>query len=69
MENGSDSESILDDILEEYAGTGTTLHEAFENAYENGKKGSGKHLFHVEHIYLQGDNPLSGYAVVVKPHG
>jgi hypothetical protein len=69
VNNGSDSDGILDDILEEYAGEGKTLGEALENAYENGKRASGKHLFQLEHIFLQGENPLSGYAVIIRPHG
>jgi hypothetical protein len=69
VENGSNSEGLLSEILEEYGGEGKTLHEALENAYENGKSASGKHVFRLEHIYLHGENPLSGYAVVIRPHG
>jgi hypothetical protein len=69
VQNGSDSDDLLSEILEEYGGEGKTLEEALENAYENGKRASGKHVFSIEHIYLRGENPLSGYAVVIKPHG
>ena len=72
MENGSDSERTLLEVLEgyeqEYTGSGDTLEEALENAYENAKA-SGKHVFHVNHILVRGDNPLSGYGVVISPHG
>jgi predicted RNase H-like HicB family nuclease len=73
VDNGSHYEGLLREVLEPYeqvyTGNGDTLDEAFKNAYEAGKKGSGKHAFHVEHILLLGNNPLSGYAVVVRPHG
>jgi hypothetical protein len=69
LQNGSDLDNLLTEALEEYGGSGKTLDEALENAYENGKRGSGKKSFRVEHIYLQGENPLSGYAVVIRPHG
>ena len=72
MQNGSDSEGLLLEVLkgyeQEYTGSGDTLDAAFKNAYENAK-GSGKHVFHVNHIFIRGDNPLSGYGVVISPHG
>jgi hypothetical protein len=72
VQNGSDSEGLLNEILEQYehdySGTGRTLEDALEDAYEKAK-GSGKHVFHVEHVFVTGDNPLSGYAVVLHPHG
>lgn len=72
MQNESDSEGLLREVLEqyeqEYTGTGRTLEGALENAYENGKA-SGKQVFHVNHIFLRGDNPLSGYGVVISPQG
>jgi hypothetical protein len=72
VQNGSESESLLSEILEpyehDYTGSGRTLEDAIEQAYEKAK-GSGKHVFHVEHIFVAGDNPLSGYAVVLHPHG
>ena len=72
MQNGSDSEGLLLEVLEgyeqEYTGSGRTLEEALEDAYEHGKA-SGKHVFHVNHIFISGDNPLSGYGVVINPHG
>jgi hypothetical protein len=72
VQNGSDSEGLLNEILsgyeQDYTGTGRTLEDAIDDAYEKAK-GSGNHVFHVEHIFVRGDNPLSGYAVVLHPHG
>jgi hypothetical protein len=75
VSNGSESEAILDRVLmkyERYPGKSTgpeaTLEAALNNAYENGKV-SGRKVFHVEEIFIVGDNPLSGYAVVISPHG
>jgi hypothetical protein len=72
VENGSDSERALLEVLEgyeqEYTGSGDTVEKALENAYDNAKA-SGKHVFHVNHIFIRGDNPLSGYGVVISPHG
>jgi hypothetical protein len=72
VENGSDSERLLLEILEgyeqEYTGSGDTLDDALKNAYKNAEA-SGKHVFHVNHIFIRGDNPLSGYGVVISPHG
>jgi hypothetical protein len=72
VENDSDSQELVDEILrgyeQDYTGSGRTLEDALEDAYEKAKA-SGKHVFHVEHIFVTGDNPLSGYAVVLHPHG
>jgi hypothetical protein len=38
-----------------------------KDAYEKGKA-SGHKVFRVEEIFIAGDNPLSGYAVVISPH-
>lgn len=72
MQNESDTQRTLRDALAEYetgyAGQGATLHEAIENAYDNARS-SEKRVFHVDHILVWGENPLSGYAVVLHPHG
>ena len=72
MENGSDSESILREVLERYEqvyfGYGTTLEEAHQDAYEKGKS-SGHRVFHVRDTFIRGDNPLSGYTVIISPTG
>ncbi len=72
MQNGSDSQDMLRQVLaqyeQEYSGSGRSLEDALEDAYENGKA-SGKHVFKVNHIFITGDNPLSGYGVVISPSG
>jgi len=72
VENGSDSESLLSEVLDRYedtyTGYGKTLEEAHQDAYEKGKS-SGHRVFHVRATFIRGDNPLSGYAVVIGPTG
>jgi hypothetical protein len=74
--DGSDSEAILDRVLQKYQrytgksmdGDAATLEDALRDAYKKGEK-DGHKLFRVEEIFIAGDNPLSGYAVVITPHG
>jgi len=70
----SESEEILDRVLSKYErftgtsmGEGGTVEDALKDAYEKGKA-SGHKVFRVEEIFIAGDNPLSGYAVVISPH-
>ena len=70
----SESEEILDRALTKYErytgksiGDDATVEDALKNAYEKGKA-SGHKIFRVEEILIVGDNPLSGYAVVIGPH-
>ena len=72
MSNESDSAEILRNVLADeqgYSGEGDTLDEALRVAWENGKRASGHHVYRVKHIFIRGDNPLSGYGVVITPHG
>ena len=71
MQNQSDSAAILRNILAEeqdYTGVGDDLETALKDAYDKGK-GSGHRVFRVKDIFIRGDNPLSGYGVVIIPHG
>ncbi|TML94191.1 MAG: hypothetical protein E6G03_14135 [Actinobacteria bacterium] len=71
MQNESDSASILRNVLADeqgYTGEGDDLKAALNDAYEKGKA-AGHRVFRVKDIYIRGDNPLSGYAVVIIPHG
>jgi hypothetical protein len=72
VENGSDSQGILRGILAQYerefSGEGDDLKAALEDAYEKAK-GSGHKVFRVQEIFIRGDNPLSGYGVVISPSG
>ena len=70
----SESEEILDRALAKYErftgkaiGESATVEDALKDAYEKGKA-SGHKVFRVEEILIVGDNPLSGYAVVIGPH-
>lgn len=70
MQNESDSAALLHEALaryEDFTGEGDTLEKALNDAYEKGKA-SGK-VFRVQEIFIRGDNPLSGYGVVISPHG
>ena len=48
---------------------GSALERAFEDAYENGKKATGKTSFRVVEIEFSGSNPINEYRVVVRPRG
>ena len=73
MQNDSDSAAILRGVLEQYeqnyTGQGERLEDALNEAWENGKRASGHHVYRVDEIFIRGDNPLSGYGVVISPHG
>lgn len=70
--NESDSGELLREVLaqfeHEYTGEGEKLKDALNVAYEKGKE-SGHKVFRVQEIFIRGDNPLSGYGVVITPHG
>jgi hypothetical protein len=71
VQNESDSAAILRRLLADYerefTGEGDDLQDALNEAYEKGKA-AGYNVFRVEHIFIAGDNPLSGYAVVLGGH-
>jgi hypothetical protein len=70
VKNGSDSDDLSppEELLrlEGFAGDGGDLHTAIRNAWENGKS-SGHRIFRVQEIYVWGENPISGYRVIVTP--
>ena len=71
MQNESDSATILRKVVADeqgYSGEGDDLGAALDDAYRKGKE-AGYRVFRVKDIYIRGDNPLSGYAVVITPHG
>lgn len=72
MQDESDSAATLREVLalyeREYTGEGEKLKDALDAAYEKGKE-SGHQVFRVQEIFIRGDNPLSGYGVVITPHG
>jgi hypothetical protein len=76
VSNGSESEGILEEALRKHQrytgkvldGEASKLEDAFREAYEKGAS-DGHRLFRVEEIFVVGDNPLSGYGVVISPTG
>jgi hypothetical protein len=72
VKNGSDSDVTPPDELRalehSFPGDGRTLDEAFERAWERGKA-SGHRVFRVQETFVWGDNPISGYRVVITPVG
>jgi hypothetical protein len=70
VKNGSDSDDLgpPDELLrlEGFPGDGRDLAEAFANAWENGKS-SGHRVFRVQDIFVWGENPISGYRVIITP--
>lgn len=69
MKHGSDSdvnppEELL--TLEGFAGDGKDLSAAFDEAWERGKS-SGHKVFRVQEIFVWGENPISGYRVIITP--
>jgi hypothetical protein len=49
-----------------YHGDGKTLNAAFDDAWERGKS-SGHRVFRVQQIIVWGENPISGYRVIITP--
>jgi hypothetical protein len=72
VNNGSDSDVTPPDELpaleQSFAGDGYPLDEAFKNAWNRGKS-SGHRVFRVQEIFVWGDNPISGYRVIITPAG
>ena len=72
MKNGSDSDVTPPEELraleQNFSGDGATLEEAFNTAWEHGKA-SGHRVFRTQEILVWGDNPISGYRVIIIPVG
>ena len=72
MKNGSDSDVTPPDELrlleQNFSGDGFPLEDAFNKAWEHGKA-SGHRVFRVQEILVWGDNPISGYRVIIIPVG
>ena len=72
MKNGSDSDVSPPDELraseQNFAGDGYPLEDAFNKAWDRGKS-SGHRVFRVQEIFVWGDNPISGYRVIITPVG
>jgi len=67
-ENGdlNPPEELVRATEQTFPGDGHSVEEAIGDAYEKGKR-SGHRVFRVQDIYVYGDNPISGYRVVVIP--
>ena len=59
----------LADLEQGYPGDGPDLQTAIERAWENGKNASGRRVFRVQETFVWGDNPISGYRVILVPVG
>jgi hypothetical protein len=70
VKNGSDSDDLRppDELLqlEGIPGDGKDLPAAFADAWEKGKA-SGHRVFRVQDIFVWGENPISGYRVIITP--
>jgi hypothetical protein len=72
VENGSDSNvSPPEEILGQAGipGDGRDLQAAIANAWENAKGQSGHRTYRVQEILVWGENPISGYRVIITPVG
>jgi len=73
VKNGSDSDKTLSDVLAQfehgYTGEGEKLHEALDRAWKKATKSSEHRVFRVQEIFVTGENPISGYGVVISPTG
>jgi hypothetical protein len=79
VQDGSDLQALFERLVAEsiertkekygdaFSGEGRVLECALDDAYDKGKA-QGYRVFQIEDIFLRGDNPLSGYAVVLGPH-
>jgi hypothetical protein len=52
----------------EFHGDGSKLEDAIHDAHEKAK-GAGHRAYRVTEIYAWGENPISGYRVIVAPVG
>ncbi len=72
MKNGPDSDVSPPDELrgleQGFFGDARDLPTAFDRAWELGKS-SGHRVFRAQEIFVWGDNPISGYRVVITPVG
>jgi hypothetical protein len=69
VKHGSDSDLNPPEELvafEGFAGDGKDLPAAFDEAWERGKS-SGHRVFRVQDIFVWGENPISGYRVILTP--
>jgi hypothetical protein len=72
VKNGSDSDvSPPQEILElaGIPGDGPDLPTATANAWENAKRQTGHRMYRVQEILVWGENPISGYRVILAPVG
>jgi hypothetical protein len=73
VQNGSDSdltppEEILRVTQPGIPGDGRDVEEAIRNAW--GKRESGdSRVYRIQEVYVWGENPISGYRVVIGPTG
>jgi hypothetical protein len=61
-------EEVIRTTEQSYPGDGRTLNDAFNNAWDKGKR-DGHRAFRVQTILVWGENPISGYRVILGPVG
>jgi hypothetical protein len=70
VENGSESDvsppNELDRLTQGIPGDGPDLETAIQRAWDRGKSADHK-VFRIQEIYVWGENPISGYRVVIGP--
>jgi hypothetical protein len=72
VKNGSDSylhpPEELDGLTQGIPGEGPDVETAIRNAWGKRKSTDSK-VFRVQEVYVWGDNPISGYRVIIGPVG
>jgi hypothetical protein len=70
VENGYDSDVTppeeLDRLTQDISGEGSDVEAAIRNAWGKRKETDPK-VFRVKEIFIWGENPISGYRVIIGP--
>ncbi len=71
MKNGSDSDVTPPEELDRVTqgsipGEGRDVETAIRNAWDKRKSGDTR-IYRVQEVYVWGENPISGYRVVIGP--
>jgi hypothetical protein len=70
VKNGSDSDVRPPDAilrLEGFAGDGRDLQSAVTDAWQNATKRSESRAYRIQEVFVWGENPISGYRVIITP--
>jgi hypothetical protein len=70
VKNGHDSDVTppeeLDRLTQDLSGEGTDVESAVKNAWGK-RKSSDPKVYRVKEVFVWGENPISGYRVVIGP--